>query len=63
MRNVFQMTIAGRIRSLRIALRKAGHPKVDEYDTTYLHYAAEECGTIEKAVDALFRVERIKRKK
>ena len=52
-RLVKEMTISGRIRSLRMAPRKANHPKVDEYDATYLRYVAETCGTIELAVECL----------
>lgn len=54
-KDVSDMTVSGRIRSLRMALRKANHPKVDEFDATYLRYVAETCGTIEEAVKQLFQ--------
>ena len=56
-RKTMEMTVSGRIRSLRMALRKANHPKVDEYDATYLRYVAEHYETIEEAVTGLFKIE------
>ena len=56
MKQVNEMTIPGRIRSLRMALRKAGSTKVDEYDATYLRYTAEFYGTIEDAVVGVMKI-------
>jgi len=56
------MTISGRIRSLRMALRKAEHPNVDLYDATYLRYVAETMGDIDSAVKELFKIDGKKRK-
>lgn len=52
-----EMTTAGRIRSLRMALRKADHPKVDEYSGTYLLYVTSKSDTIEEAVTVLFEID------
>lgn len=62
-KRIEDMTISGRIRSLRMALRKAGHPKVDEYDAMYLRYITSTCETIEEAVDALFDLEGVSNEK
>ena len=57
MRVINEMTISGRIRSLRMALRKADHPRVDEFDATYLRYVTSCFDTIEEAVDGMLKLE------
>ena len=52
-----EMTVSGKIRSLRMALRKAKHPHVDDYSATYLRYVAEHYDTIEEAVGGLFKID------
>ena len=56
-RRTSEMTVPGKIRSLRMALRKANHPKVDTYDATYLRYVAEYYDTIEEAVAGLLKID------
>ena len=57
MRIINEMTISGRIRSLRMALRRADHPRVDEYDATYLRYVTSCFDTLEEAVDGLMKLD------
>ncbi len=52
-----EMTVSGKIRSLRMALRKVDHPMTDEYDATYLRYVAEFYETIEEAVECLVKLD------
>ena len=49
-RRVLDMTIPGRIRSFRMALRKAGYPAIDKVDATFLRYRVESYETIEEGV-------------
>ena len=52
-----EMSVSGKIRSLRMALRKVDHPKTDEYDATYLRYVAEFYDTIDQAVARLVELD------